>query len=80
MRDYVLAQQGAEEFIDAYAAALAPVLAGLPAGEQAALGRRDRLHRAASTAPSRSRGARASGSRELPGVAVRVKHRDLGRE
>ncbi len=63
VRDYVLEQEGAREFIDAYAAALRPGARGLPAREQAALGRRDRLHRRQAPLGRRWRASSPSGSR-----------------
>ena len=80
VRDYVLEQPGAREFIDAYAAALRPGARGLSAREQAQLGRRDRLHRRQAPLGRRWRASSRSGCAAEPGVAVRVKHRDLGRE
>ncbi len=79
VREFVLAQQGASEFIDAYAAALAPVLDGYQRENKAhsviAVGCTGGKHR--SVVMTRELAQRLSG---LPGVAVRVKHRDLGRE
>ena len=80
VRDFVLAQQGATEFLDAYAAALAPVLDGYQRENKGhsvvAIGCTGGKHRSVvDGATSWPRGYRA-----LPGVAVRVKHRDLGRE
>ncbi|MDN3496731.1 RNase adapter RapZ [Planococcus sp. APC 4015] len=79
VRDFVLAQEGAEEFIDAYAAALAPVLAGYQRENKRhsmiAVGCTGGKHRSVVTA--RELAERLADS---PGVAVRVKHRDLGRE
>jgi RNase adapter protein RapZ len=79
VRDYVLAQQGAAEFLDAYTAALAPVLDGYQRENKGhstvAIGCTGGKHR--SVAMVRELAARLS---TFPGVAVRVKHRDLGRE
>lgn len=79
VRDFVLGQEGAEPFIDAYAAALAPVLAGYQRENKrhsvVAVGCTGGKHR--SVAVARELAERL---RHLPGVAVRVKHRDLGRE
>ncbi|MET0673842.1 MAG: RNase adapter RapZ [Microbacterium pygmaeum] len=79
VREYVLAQQGAAEFIDAYAAALAPVLDGYQRENKrhsvVAVGCTGGKHR--SVVMTRELADRLS---SLPGVAVRVKHRDLGRE
>ena len=79
VRDFVLAQDGALEFIDGYAKALAPVIAGYQRENKRhsmiAIGCTGGKHRSVATALEL-----AARLRELPGVAVRVKHRDLGRE
>ncbi len=79
VRDYVLAQEGALEFIDAYAAALQPVLAGYQRENKrhsvVAVGCTGGKHRSVVTTLEL-----AERLRNAPGVAVRVKHRDLGRE
>mgnify|MGYP006354928245 FL=1 len=79
VREFVLAQEGATEFIDAYATALAPVIAGYQRENKrhsmVAIGCTGGKHRSVVTTLEL-----ASRLRELPGVAVRVKHRDLGRE
>ncbi len=79
VRDYVFAQPGAEEFLDAYVAALQPVLAGYQRENKphstVAVGCTGGKHRSVATAEELARRLAA-----LPGVAVRVKHRDLGRE
>ncbi|GAA2015769.1 RNase adapter RapZ [Microbacterium ulmi] len=79
VREYVLAQPGALEFADAYAAALLPVLAGYQRENKrhsvVAVGCTGGKHR--SVVMARELAARLEGT---PGVAVRVKHRDLGRE
>ncbi|HOA87268.1 MAG: RNase adapter RapZ [Microbacteriaceae bacterium] len=79
VRDFVLAQEGALEFIDGYAHAIAPVLAGYQRENKRhsmiAVGCTGGKHRSVATAIEL-----AARLRELPGVAVRVKHRDLGRE
>ena len=79
VRDFVLAQEGAMEFLDAYARSLAPVLAGYQRENKrhstVAVGCTGGKHR--SVAMAEQLAARLS---EMPGVAVRVKHRDLGRE
>lgn len=79
VRDYVLAQTGAREFIDAYAAALAPVLDGYQRENKrhsvVAIGCTGGKHRSVVMA-----GELAARLSQTPGVAVRVKHRDLGRE
>jgi len=79
VRDYVLRQEGAVEFIDAYATALHPVLAGYQRENKRhsviAIGCTGGKHRSVVSAIEL---ARRLG--QIPGVAVRVKHRDLGRE
>lgn len=79
VRDYVLAQPGALDFIDAYAAALVPVLEGYQRENKrhsvVAIGCTGGKHR--SVVMARQLAARLQ---DVPGVAVRVKDRDLGRE
>ncbi|KXZ61482.1 MAG: RNase adaptor protein RapZ [Microbacterium sp. 69-7] len=79
VRDFVLAQEGAREFIDAYASALHPVLAGYQRENKRhsvlAVGCTGGKHRSVVTAVEL-----ADRLAQVPGVAVRVKHRDLGRE
>lgn len=79
VRDYVLAQEGAREFLDSYTAALAPVLEGYQRENKrhsvVAVGCTGGKHR--SVAMANELASRLS---QLPGLAVRVKHRDLGRE
>lgn len=79
VRAYVLAQDGAREFIDAYADALALVLAGYQRENKRhatiAIGCTGGKHRSVVMAE-----ALASRLGELDGVAVNVRHRDLGRE
>ena len=79
VRDYVLSQEGALEFIDAYAQALRPVLDGYQRENKqhsvVAVGCTGGKHRSVVTVLELAR--RLS---DVPGVAVRVKHRDLGRE
>jgi UPF0042 nucleotide-binding protein len=79
VRDYVLSQTGADEFLANYTAALAPVLAGYQRENKRhatiAIGCTGGKHR--SVAVAEKLGALV---RSLPGVAVSVKHRDLGRE
>ncbi|GAA2084744.1 RNase adapter RapZ [Pseudolysinimonas kribbensis] len=76
---YVLDQEGAAEFIDAYVAALAPVLAGYRRENKRhatiAIGCTGGKHRSVAIAEELGRRLRA-----LPDVTVSVKHRDLGRE
>ncbi|WP_430646406.1 RNase adapter RapZ [Agromyces sp. GXS1127] len=77
--DYVLDQPGAREFLDAYVSALRPVLDGYQRENKRhatiALGCTGGKHR--SVALVRELAARL---RSIPGLAVSVKHRDLGRE
>ena len=79
VRDYVLGQEGAEEFIAAYATALTPVLAGYGRENKQhatiAVGCTGGKHRSVAVAEELGRRLR-----ELPGVTVNVRHRDLGRE
>ena len=79
VREYVLGQEGATEFLDAYAAAMRPVLAGYERENKRhsviAIGCTGGKHR--SVVMVRELAARLG---DLPGVAVRVTHRDLGRE
>jgi len=77
--EFVLEQRGAVEFIEAYAAALRPVLEGYQRENKrhsvVAIGCTGGKHR--SVVMSRELAERLA---TVPGVAVRVKHRDLGRE
>jgi RNase adapter protein RapZ len=77
--DYVLSQPGAREFIDAYATALEPVLAGYQRENKRhatiAIGCTGGKHR--SVAMIRELADRLE---QMPGVVVSVKHRDRGRE
>ncbi|MFT4052785.1 MAG: RNase adapter RapZ [Microbacterium sp.] len=79
VRAFVLAQTGAQEFIEAYAAALRPVLEGYQRENKrhsvVAIGCTGGKHRSVVTAIELA--ARLAA---VPGVAVRVRHRDLGRE
>ena len=79
VRDYVLAQQGATEFIEGYAKAITPVLAGYQRENKRhatiAIGCTGGKHRSVAVAEEL-----ATLLRGLPSVAVNVKHRDLGRE
>ncbi|PJJ72231.1 UPF0042 nucleotide-binding protein [Diaminobutyricimonas aerilata] len=76
---YVLAQDGATDFLDGYSHAVAPVLAGYQRENKRhatiAVGCTGGKHRSVAMAEEL-----ASRLRGLPGVAVNVKHRDLGRE
>lgn len=79
VRVYVLEAEGALEFVDTYAAALAPVLAGYRRENKRhatiAVGCTGGKHRSVAIAEELGRRLR-----ELPGVTVNVRHRDLGRE
>ncbi len=79
VRDDVLSQAGAGEFLDGYAAALAPVLRGYQQENKrhsvVAVGCTGGKHR--SVVMTQELAERLRG---MPGVAVRLKHRDLGRE
>ncbi|PZE77144.1 RNase adapter RapZ [Curtobacterium sp. MCBD17_034] len=77
--DYVLGQDGARPFIDRYAAAVEPVLAGYQRENKRhatiAIGCTGGKHRSVAIVAEL-----ASLIRGMPNVAVRVKNRDLGRE
>lgn len=77
--EFVLAQEGARDFVDAYASALEPVLAGYQRENKRhatlAIGCTGGKHRSVAVAEQL-----ATIIRGFPGVAVNVKHRDLGRE
>jgi RNase adapter protein RapZ len=79
VREFVLSQPGATEFADAYTAAVKPVLEGYQRENKPhsvlAVGCTGGKHR--SVVMANELAERLSG---LPEVAVRVKHRDLGRE
>lgn len=79
VREYVLGQEGAAEFLDAYSAALRPVLEGYQRENKShsvvAIGCTGGKHR--SVVMVRELAQRLA---SVPGVAVRVTHRDLGRE
>ena len=79
VRDFVLGAEGARDFITNYAGALAPVLAGYQRENKRhatiAIGCTGGKHRSVAVAEEL-----ATLLRELPGVAVSTKHRDLGRE
>lgn len=79
VRDFVLAQPGAREFIGSYADALVPVLEGYQRENKrhsvVAVGCTGGKHRSVVTVREL-----ADRLANVPGVAVRVKDRDLGRE
>lgn len=79
VRDYVMSQEGAAEFLEAYARALRPVLQGYQRENKrhstVGIGCTGGRHR--SVAMARALAERLSSE---PGVAVQVRHRDLGRE
>jgi UPF0042 nucleotide-binding protein len=77
--DYVLGQPGAMEFVENYAKALEPVLAGYQRENKRhatiAIGCTGGKHRSVALTEEL-----AKHLEKLPGVVVRVKHRDFGRE
>jgi UPF0042 nucleotide-binding protein len=77
--DYVLAQNGAEEFIPAYVTALRPIFEGYQRENKRhatiAIGCTGGKHRSVAIAEEL-----AARLRNFPGLAVNTKHRDLGRE
>lgn len=79
VKSYVLAQEGATEFLDNYVATLTPVFAGYQRENKRhaslAIGCTGGKHR--SVAMARELADRLAA---LPGVHVSVRHRDLGRE
>jgi RNase adapter protein RapZ len=78
VRDYVLGQTGACDFIERYAGALEPVLAGYVRENKRyatiAVGCTGGKHRSVAIS------AELAGRLAAPGVAITVVHRDLGRE
>jgi len=79
VREFVLGQEGAAEFLESYTAALSTVLAGYQRENKThstvGIGCTGGKHR--SVAVARELAARLG---EMPGIAVKVQHRDLGRE
>ncbi len=79
VRDFVLAQAGAVGFLDNYAAALEPVLAGYQRENKRhvtiAVGCTGGKHRSVAMSAEIARRIK-----DFPGVAVSLKNRDLGRE
>ena len=79
VRDYVLAQEGAAQFVTDYSKAMEPVFAGFQRENKRhatiAVGCTGGKHRSVAIAEGLAALLRA-----LPGVVVSVKHRDLGRE
>jgi UPF0042 nucleotide-binding protein len=79
VRDFVFKQEGADDFIEAYYAALRPVLAGYQRENKRhamiAVGCTGGKHRSVAIAEEL-----ATRLQNLPGIAVNTKHRDLGRE
>jgi UPF0042 nucleotide-binding protein len=77
--DYVLGQPGAMDFVENYAKALEPVLAGYQRENKRhatiAIGCTGGKHRSVALTEEL-----AKHLEKLPGVVVRVKHRDFGRE
>ncbi|WP_025159480.1 RNase adapter RapZ [Leifsonia aquatica] len=79
VRDFVLAQNGAEEFVAAYVTALRPIFEGYQRENKRhatiAIGCTGGKHRSVAIAEEL-----AARLRNFPGLAVNTKHRDLGRE
>lgn len=79
VRDYVLAQEGAADFVANYSKAMEPVFAGFQRENKRhatiAIGCTGGKHRSVAIAEEL-----AGLLRSFPGVVVNVKHRDLGRE
>ncbi|MEP6481928.1 MAG: RNase adapter RapZ [Rhodoglobus sp.] len=79
VKEFVLGQPGAAEFIADYARAMAPVFAGYQRENKRhatiAIGCTGGKHRSVAVAEEL-----AALVRDLPGVAVTIRHRDLGRE
>ena len=79
VRDYVLTQDGADEFIQAYVSALRPIMSGYHRENKRhaliAIGCTGGKHRSVAIAEEL-----AARLRSFPGLAVNTKHRDLGRE
>jgi RNase adapter protein RapZ len=77
--EYVLSQPGAQDFIERYAAALEPVLAGYQRENKRhatiAIGCTGGKHRSVALTEEL-----ATRLEKVPGVVVKVKHRDFGRE
>lgn len=77
--EYVLSQPGAQEFIERYASALEPVLAGFQRENKRhatiAIGCTGGKHRSVALTEEL-----ATRLEKIPGVVVKVKHRDFGRE
>jgi UPF0042 nucleotide-binding protein len=82
VRDYVLAREGAQEFLQRYAAALQPVLGGYVRENKryatVALGCTGGRHR--SVAMAEALAVRIADGAQAVNVAVSTVHRDLGRE
>ncbi|GAA3944945.1 RNase adapter RapZ [Microbacterium soli] len=79
VRDFVLSRPGAQEFLEAYTTALRQVLEGYQRENKShstvAIGCTGGKHRSVATAVELARRLA-----DVPGVAVNVRHRDLGRE
>jgi UPF0042 nucleotide-binding protein len=79
VREYVLSRPGAAEFLDAYVQMLRPVLEGYQRENKShstvAIGCTGGKHRSVAMAEEIARRLA-----DAPGVAVNVRHRDLGRE
>lgn len=79
VRDYVLSREGAQDFLDAYIETLRPVLAGYQRENKShstiAIGCTGGKHRSVAMVEELAQRLRG-----LEGIAVSVRHRDLGRE
>lgn len=79
VKEFVLSREGAAEFLEAYATALAPVLEGYQRENKShstvAIGCTGGKHRSVAMTEELARRLASA-----PGVAVSVRHRDLGRE
>lgn len=79
VRDFVLGNEGAQEFVDCYVAALRPVIEGYRRENKHyatfAIGCTGGKHRSVAVAEEIARRLR-----EIPRVSVQIQHRDLGRE
>ena len=79
VKNYVLSREGAAEFLDSYTSALTPVLEGYQRENKShstiAIGCTGGKHRSVAMVEELARRLAS-----VPGVAVNVRHRDLGRE
>ncbi|MGF3055062.1 RNase adapter RapZ [Microbacterium sp. YY-01] len=79
VRDYVLTREGSQEFLDNYVKALQPVFAGYQRENKShstiAIGCTGGKHRSVAMVEELARRLA-----DVPGVAISIRHRDLGRE